>query len=469
MKHHVITRQLVRAVAAVAAFTLVACRPLEITGGQPAGPGIYAVYLSPAGYALIVGETVQLAASATTRECDLVFCHESQVSASFTWRSSDPTIVTVAGGLVRPVAPGTAYVTAETDGVTGSAEIRVGRAYVPLARVSPGGRCALTVAGAAYCWGGLSFNSPDTALVGYMPRRLAGHLTFTSITGGSAEACGITADGRGYCWGNGGDARPVAGGLTFRSLSAGRRDAVNPGNEHACGVAVDGSAWCWGAHDAGQLGTEATLPTCFNGEIGHDYPCSNTPVRVAGGLALMTISAGGKHTCALAADGAAYCWGDNTWGQLGDDATVSRAAPAPVRGVPPLASLAAGRDHTCGLTGRGEAFCWGRNDGGQLGSGSRDAVPHSVPTPVAGSVAFASLDAAGWTCALTPAGDAYCWGEGVIAPTRVGAGLVFRSVGVASRVWPPPTGEACGIGSDARGYCWTGTGSPFPLVGPIQP
>jgi hypothetical protein len=460
-----------RFASALAALTLAQCKMFDITGGTggpPRGPWIYAVYLSPAGYALVVGETVHLTAVATTQRCDIEFCNEPEVPASFTWLSSDNSIVTVSGGLVRAVGRGTAYVTAKTGGVTGSAAIRVGDAYVPFARVGAGGQCALTAAGAAYCWGGLSFTSPDTVLVPYMPRRLAGGLTFTSIAPGGAMACGITADGQGYCWGHGGDAQRIAGGLTFLSLSAGRRDAFNPGYEHTCGVAADGSAWCWGADDAGQLGTDSTLPTCFG------YPCSDTPVRVVGGRTFTAISAGGKHTCALAPDGTAYCWGDNSWGQLGDSATVSRAEPMPVRGAPRFVALAAGTDHTCGLTGGGTAFCWGRNDAAQLGLGSQDSVPHSVPASVAGDVTFTSLDAAQRTCALTPAGDVYCWGGSLTVPTLVGGGLVFRSVGVGPGREPGilgfgPNGVACGVAADARAYCWTGSGPPSRLVGPVQP
>lgn len=465
-----------RFACALALLTLAGCNIYDMTGGTggpPPGPRIYAVYVSPPGYALVIGETIQLTADATTQECDIEFCNESAVAASFTWRSSDSTIVTVSGGLVRAVGRGTTYVTATTSGVTGSAEIRVGSAYVPLARVGSGGQCALTDAGAAYCWGYLSFNSPDTALTPYMPRLLAGSLTFTSIAAGSAVACGITADGQGYCWGNGGGATLIPGGLTFLSLSAGRRDAFSAGNEHTCGVAAGGTAWCWGADDAGQLGSDSTPRTCYTGEIGHDYPCSDTPVRVAGGLTFTAISAGGKHTCALAPDGTAYCWGDNTWGQLGDSSTVSRAKPMPVRGAPPFVSLAAGTEHSCGLTGGGTAFCWGRNDAAQLGLGSRDSVPHSAPASVAGNVTFASLDVAQRSCALTSAGDAYCWGGGVAVPTLVGGGLVFRSIGVGPGGAPGVVGfgtaaVACGVAADAHGYCWTASSYPFKLAGPIQ-
>jgi hypothetical protein len=445
----------------------------DLSGGRTHSPGISAVYVTPPGYVLVSGDTVRLSAVATTQHCDFEFCSESQVGASFSWLSSNTGVVTVTGGLVRAVGRGTAVVTAEGGGVTGAATIRVGSAYVPLGRGGPGGRCALSDSGAAYCWGGLWFSSPDTGFGPNMPGLVATTATFASLAVGSQVACGITSDAQAYCWGRG-DPAVVPGGLRFRSLSPGRRDANNPDNEHTCGVAVDGTAWCWGADDAGQLGTASTLSTCYNGEINHDYPCSASPVPVTGAPGFVAISAGGTHTCALTADGTAYCWGSNTWGQLGDSSTVSREQPRPVHGAPPLASVVAGADYTCGLTSAGAAFCWGHNHTGQLGIGAQDSVPHTIPATVAGNVSLTSLDAAQRTCALTPAGGAYCWGGGVTVATPVAGSLVFRSLGVgpgraAALPLFGPTSVACGIATDGRGYCWTWSETPSPLVGPVRP
>src|SRR5229473_1669327 len=254
-----------RLACGVAALALAGCTFPDFTLGPRSPRGVDAVYVSPAEYVFIVGETVRLTAVATTKECDLEFCHESAVPASFTWSSSDPSIVTVSNGLARAVGRGTAYVRAVADSVTGKAEIHVGSGYVPLARVSLGGRCGLTDAGAVYCWGGLPIASPDTAF-------------------------GL-----------------VTGGLTFQSLSPGKRSDF--GNPHTCGVAADGAAWCWGSDDVGQLGTDSAPLVCYDGVVGHNYRCSTVPVPVAGAPAFTSISAGGKHTCALTSDGTAYCWG----------------------------------------------------------------------------------------------------------------------------------------------------------------
>src|SRR3712207_4899648 len=49
-------------------------------------------------------------------------------------------------------------------------------------------------------------------------------------------------------------------------------------------------------------------------------------------LSFNQISAGHLHTCGVSMDGQAYCWGDNSTGQLGDGTTERRAAPTPVAG-----------------------------------------------------------------------------------------------------------------------------------------
>ena len=89
------------------------------------------------------------------------------------------------------------------------------------------------------------------------------------------------------------------------------------------------------------------------------------------------LSAGGSHTCGLTAGEAAYCWGDNLWGQLGSATTTrTNTTPVPVSGGLMFSALSAGSLHTCGPTAGGAAYCWGLNGDGQLGN-------NLTPTPVA--------------------------------------------------------------------------------------
>src|SRR5439155_995582 len=105
-------------------------------------------------------------------------------------------------------------------------------------------------------------------------------------------------------------------------------------------------------------------------------------------LALTAVTVGAVHTCALEASGAAYCWGWNAYGQLGDGSTTARSTPVPVAGDLTFALLSAGGLHTCGVTSGGAAHCWGNNANGELGIGSGSPNFSPTPLPVIGGLTF---------------------------------------------------------------------------------
>jgi len=86
---------------------------------------------------------------------------------------------------------------------------------------------------------------------------------------------------------------------------------------HSCGVTAGGNAFCWGDNSSGQLGDGTT-----GGRV--------SPVPVAGGLTFAVVSAGGDHTCGATPSGGVYCWGDNLFGQLGSGTTVTSLTPVRV-------------------------------------------------------------------------------------------------------------------------------------------
>src|ERR1051325_4465249 len=164
--------------------------------------------------------------------------------------------------------------------------------------------------------------------------------------------------------------------------------SVSVGYLFACGITIGGGTYCWGINEYGQLGDgDPTGPAQCLVYIGRDvsYPCSNTPVPVIGELRFAAASAGSwpacgitagsagaSRTCGVTTAGAAYCWGDNTYGQLGDGTTPSRPIPVRVLGGLTFASVsaAAGGVHTCGIATDGATYCWGGDAFGELGDGT---------------------------------------------------------------------------------------------------
>jgi hypothetical protein len=224
--------------------------------------------------------------------------------------------------------------------------------------------------------------------------------------------------------------------------------AISVGGVHTCGL-TPGNAWyCWGQNFAGGIGDGTTTDR-------------HTPVAVTGGSAFPALSAGGYgFTCAQTATKAAYCWGFNAYGQLGDGTTTDRYTPVAVAGGPTFVTLTAGLNHTCGLTADSLAYCWGRNGRGQLGVG--DTAKRLTPTAVVGGLRFASLTALSWhTCGVTSVGAAYCWGENDTGqlgdgtqtfrytPVAVKGGLTFLSLGDGGAQF-----HTCGLTSGGAAYCW---------------
>jgi alpha-tubulin suppressor-like RCC1 family protein len=230
---------------------------------------------------------------------------------------------------------------------------------------------------------------------------------------------------------------------------AGTVTGVVTASLYSCALDAAGRPYCWGGNGGGNLGAPST-EICTDPFIG-SIPCSTRPVAVTGDFTFTTLSGFWAHICGLTAGGAAYCWGTNSGGQLGDSTTTRRTVPTPVLGDLQFASISAGYNHTCGVTTSGTAYCWGGGSSdpnkGQLGDGTTNQ--RLVPTPVAGGVSFATVSAGIFqTCALTPTGAAYCWGNGVLVPTPVAGGLTFASMSASS--------GTCGVTTSGAAYCWGG-------------
>lgn len=206
---------------------------------------------------------------------------------------------------------------------------------------------------------------------------------------------------------------------------------------HACALEASGAAWCWGENSRGQLGSGSTA-------------ASSEPVRVAGGHTFTTLAVSVAGACALDDGGAAWCWGAGDHGRNGNGATADAAAPVRA-GTGSYSALTVSETTSCALNGTA-LDCWGLNAGNGNTDGSR------TPVKVDGQYATLAMDGQR-TCALDTGGKAWCWSSasGTITGTG-GAGSSPDPAAVnGSRTYTKLVaggGAFCGITGSGDAWCF---------------
>jgi alpha-tubulin suppressor-like RCC1 family protein len=299
-------------------------------------------------------------------------------------------------------------------------------------------------------------------------------LGFKGVSVGGSNICGVSLTDDTYCWGLNTDGGVGDGTRIERTrpvlIGAGLGLQLPSTDWHTCALDSSGHAFCWGYGAEGQLGDGSADFATESRQL--------LPVPVAGGRLFSSIRSGRRHTCAIAINDDAFCWGGNWSGQLGRDTITSTCYggtarcsdwPILVAGGLQFANVTASVwDHSCGVTTSGDAYCWGSNASGQLGSDSATSMcdPSSpapcnfTPLHVEGGITFTSVSAGDYyTCGLGTSGDGYCWGYGYYGqlgngafdnstvPVKVTGGLSFVDVQAAPH-------EACGLTTDGKLYCW---------------
>ena len=283
--------------------------------------------------------------------------------------------------------------------------------------------CALTTTGGVVCWGSyikLLNNSFEGSLT---PVKVAGlDSGVVAISAGDSHTCALTTAGGVKCWGKNFDGQLGDNSTTNRLTPVGVTGldsgvaAIAAGGYNTCALTTAGGVMCWGYNGDGAIGDNSTTNRL-------------TPVNVMGlasGVAAITTGGGrggdvdidgGDHTCALITVGKVVkCWGNNTFGQLGDNSTTNRLTPVNAFNLGSLfngaVAISAGAGHTCALTTAGGATCWGSNFWGQVGDNfttNNRLKPAGVTGLDSGVVAISA--GGSHTCTLTTAGGVKCWGR----------------------------------------------------------
>ncbi|MEO8673244.1 MAG: hypothetical protein ABI411_18155, partial [Tahibacter sp.] len=318
--------------------------------------------------------------------------------------------------------------------------------------------CAI-VNGGVRCWGFNGYGSlgnggdEDSPIPTQVTGLTAG---VTAISAGVLHACAIV-NGGALCWGDnfsgqvgdGSSTQIVTNPVTVAGLGSGIA-AIGTGAIHSCAVGNNGKVSCWGDNSAGQLGTGnqtsslepvtvqglgtiapqsimlGAVHTCMRdvqgglhcwgdgsyGQLGNGgFESQLLPVDVVGyASGTLAIGARGFSSCALRSDHRIACWGFNAYGQLGDGSSEFRTSPVDVIGLgSAVSAIGAGSSHSCAVV-NGAVQCWGYNGEGELGNGS-ETLYTSIAAPVINIPATATAVAGGYdhTCAII-AGGVWCWG-----------------------------------------------------------
>lgn len=214
-----------------------------------------------------------------------------------------------------------------------------------------GGACGLTQAGGVECWGTRTLTGMQASLT-LDQRTVPVAVTFPAgagrivriDVGTRGPLCAIDESGANYCFGDntyrgiGGTTATVTALRPVPGSPASGLQSIGSGELHGCGATTTGTLWCWGNADS------------WGGNTGNTLEAA-----VVGGVpAFRDVVAGYQATCALAADGTAWCGG--IFGSI-NDWTPLRPLPM-LPGAAPLVRLEGGTEYTCGLAANGEASCW---------------------------------------------------------------------------------------------------------------
>ena len=270
--------------------------------------------------------------------------------------------------------------------------------------------CASLGDGRVQCWGDNEFGElgDGTTTNSPIPVTVPGITNAKMVGGSGLTTCAVLDDGTVRCWGynyygqlgNGtitavrGPSAPV----TVSDLSG--VVAVSAGFAHSCAVLDAGTIKCWGENNIGELGNGTTAD-------------SAVPVSVSGISNAVSVAVGNYFTCALLNGGAVQCWGYGSQGQIGGNGVPGSLVPVPLSDpINNAVAIATGFMHTCAVLVNGQVKCWGDNSYGELGNGTTNTTS-GVSTPVIVTGITDAISVAcgtNYSCAVLTTGRIQCWG-----------------------------------------------------------
>ncbi len=258
--------------------------------------------------------------------------------------------------------------------------------YTDFDRVAAGGNttCGRRTNEATYCWGddsGGQLGNGGSNTDATTPSGVGAYGSGSNVeqlTVGALHACAMLNTGELNCWGTNSSGQVGDNSFNERDTpvsvngySASGGSEISAGGSHTCIRTTANSTRCFGSDTYGQLGNDSTLAD------------RDTPGTVALAASASSLALGTSHSCAIIA-GAVKCWGRDDEGQLGDNSpSADEPEPVDVATISGVTDIAAGDKHSCAVQSDGAVYCWGQDSAGQLGNGA-GATSQGTPDLVTG-------------------------------------------------------------------------------------
>ncbi|MFV8259646.1 RCC1 domain-containing protein [Bdellovibrio bacteriovorus] len=287
---------------------------------------------------------------------------------------------------------------------------------------NPPPACALTEDGRLRCWG-LGSSAP-TGIAEPLPA-----MRFKQVVGSRIHFCALSDQDDLYCAAYGNfTATNYDPGIKYKSIAL--KQYIG------CGITSDDRVRCWA--------TDGSRLTLYIDD---------------GVVKFKKVSPSHGTICAISLTDDLYCYGENTYKTIANNATANYGVLTLVDSGTKYSDVTS-YTYVCGITLTNQQLrCWGRNDYYQVGNGTNTAT--TTPAIIDGSTKYLKISGSNTkACAITENFKLKCWGGEIIGgytatqekkiystPTLLNSNLVWKTVQANE-------GTICGIADDDLAYCF---------------